>query len=95
MYVIFAVQRFSFEEIANMTRHFDGRNVKEGGSLIDEGGFGVVFKGRFSGDEPCAVKKLKEVRFFSSLWCNFIFFTCNAHLFKLPSLIIALYPIFV
>ncbi|XP_011683534.2 interleukin-1 receptor-associated kinase 4 [Strongylocentrotus purpuratus] len=54
------VQRFSFEELSSMTKGFNQKKVKDGGCLIDEGGFGVVFRGRFSGEEPCAVKKLKE-----------------------------------
>lgn len=54
------VQRFSFEELSRMTGGFNQKKVKDGGCLIDEGGFGVVFRGRFSGEELCAVKKLKE-----------------------------------
>ncbi|XP_063952254.1 interleukin-1 receptor-associated kinase 4-like [Lytechinus pictus] len=54
------VQRFSYEEITRMTRGFDQKKVKDGGCLIDEGGFGVVYRGTFSGEEMCAVKKLKE-----------------------------------
>ncbi|XP_071485244.1 interleukin-1 receptor-associated kinase 4-like [Diadema antillarum] len=55
------VQRFSYEELCRMTNRFDQRDVADGGCRIAEGGFGTVFKGRFADNEPCAVKKLKDV----------------------------------
>ncbi|KAJ8245691.1 hypothetical protein GJAV_G00273450 [Gymnothorax javanicus] len=57
--------RFAYDRLAKITGNFDERPASEGGRRLGEGGFGVVYKGCFSGRQV-AVKKLNYMDDISS-----------------------------
>ncbi|XP_059144012.1 interleukin-1 receptor-associated kinase 4-like [Physella acuta] len=54
------LKEIRYDILRQITNNFDTRNLKNGGNLIGEGGFGTVFLGMFNTGFKIAVKCLKD-----------------------------------